>query len=399
MHRENTLNMRTFGCFSLTYNDASLLKPSRKSDSQFHLLMQILLHRKEEGISREELEAVLFQNRELNNSAHTLQSVLYNARKRLKESHLPEGEYIIQKNGIYYWNNEIAVAEDAHLFEEGVRKAIALQDMDLLRQTLFLYQGDFLPEANEHSWVLKERWRYRRLFSDAVCVLLEDYRLREEYKEIRSLGEYAVSVDPLESWEELIMEALVALGQYEDARELYMKTSELYVKKQEVLPPKRLSKLLDEMGRQIQYPERMVEEVHEELQKDVSGDEGGYESTYPSFVGAYKAIYHIMERSGESACLMLCTIVNSKGNRMDDTPKLAELSERLNNVIRTTIRKGDIYAKLGKTQYILLLCNTTRENCLKIQKRIDDNFVINRQRIRVQYKVKDIFAKEENTER
>ena len=45
----------------------------------------------------------------------------------------------------------------------------------------------------------------------------------------------------------------------------------------------------------------------------------------------------------------------------------------------------------GKGQFLALLVNTTRENCGVVQKRINDRFVIGRQRSRIEYYVSSVF--------
>ena len=70
---------------------------------------------------------------------------------------------------------------------------------------------------------------------------------------------------------------------------------------------------------------------------------------------------------------------------------LDELSKRMGDAIRHTIRRGDALTQYGKGQYLVLLINTTRENCAIIQKRINDRFIIGRQRSAIQYYVKSMF--------
>ena len=62
----------------------------------------------------------------------------------------------------------------------------------------------------------------------------------------------------------------------------------------------------------------------------------------------------------------------------------AELSDR-------TVRRGDALTQYGKGQYLVLLVNTTRENCVVIQKRINDRFIIGRQRSAIRYYVNSVF--------
>ena len=95
------------------------------------------------------------------------------------------------------------------------------------------------------------------------------------------------------------------------------------------------------------------------------------------------------------AYLMLCTIVDTKGNAMVKGSNLEELSERLGNAIQSTIRRSDIMNKYSKGQYLVLLMNTTIENTQIIQKRINDKFILNRQQIRVKYYVSPVWKQED----
>ena len=75
--------------------------------------------------------------------------------------------------------------------------------------------------------------------------------------------------------------------------------------------------------------------------------------------------------------------------------KLEELSERLGECIRKAVRRSDVISRYGRGQYLVLLVNTTREDCEVVQKRITRKFLVNRQRIRVQYHVSSVDQKRE----
>ena len=110
----------------------------------------------------------------------------------------------------------------------------------------------------------------------------------------------------------------------------------------------------------------------------------------PAFLEIYRTIERAMERSGEFIFLMLCTIVDGKGNPMKEGPKLTELSERLEEALIRSVRHSDTITKYGSGQYLILLFNTTRGNCGIIQKRINDNFLIGRQRTGIDYSVSSV---------
>jgi GGDEF domain-containing protein len=88
---------------------------------------------------------------------------------------------------------------------------------------------------------------------------------------------------------------------------------------------------------------------------------------------------------------MLCTVVDGKGNPMRDNEASRELVNRMGDAVRHSIRRGDAMCRYGKGQYLALLVNTTRENCAVVQKRINDRFIIGRQRSRIQYYVNSMF--------
>ncbi len=103
-------------------------------------------------------------------------------------------------------------------------------------------------------------------------------------------------------------------------------------------------------------------------------------------------VTRMLERGGQSVYLMLCMVVDSKGNPMRDGQMLEELAGRLEEAIRDSVRHSDAISRYGKGQYLVLLMNTTRESCGVIQKRINCRFLIGRQRTGIQYYVNSVIC-------
>ena len=61
-----------------------------------------------------------------------------------------------------------------------------------------------------------------------------------------------------------------------------------------------------------------------------------------------------------------------------------------------SVRHTDTVTKYGQGQYLILLINTTEENCQIIEKRINDNFLTSRQRTGVDYAVRGLIVQKEN---
>lgn len=104
-------------------------------------------------------------------------------------------------------------------------------------------------------------------------------------------------------------------------------------------------------------------------------------------------INRMMERGGQSVYLMLCTLVDGKGNPMKEGRRLEELSKRLREAIVCSVRHGDIINQYGNGQFLVLLINTTRENCSIVERRINQRFMAEGQRTGVQYHVNSVICK------
>lgn len=399
---DNTIHVNMLGSFSMTYNGVPLTAKSRTSESQFNYLMQLLLHVGSEGTDRNEMEMTLFRNKDLTNVHHAMQSVIYNTKKKLRELGLPDVNYIEQKGGKYYWTPEIPVIEDARVFEDLYRQAETETDknkkLELYMDAIHHYSGEFLEPLAGVVWAAREARRYRGIFTECVEKAAQLLREKEEYPKLENLGIYAANIMPLADWEVLSMEAIVSMGRYDDAIQLYEDTVDLYLAEQGLRPSDRMLELLNKLGSQIDHQYEVLDEIQLHLTEEDPFKPGGYLCSYPVFMGIYQVVGRMMERNGQSVFLMLCTIVDSKGNPMRDGPMLDELTERLQKAIIASIRRTDVINRYGKGQYLVLLANTTMENCKVVQKRINQQFIIGRQRTGVHYHVNSIIISHEKNE-
>lgn len=398
--KENTLYVRMLGGFSVQWNGKLVAGGSKANGSQFAYLLQILIHSRDRGVSRDKLEELLFEDRDMSNIHHALQSVIYNAKKKLEQSGLPPVNYIEQRKGVFFWTKEIPLVEDAACFEELYRKAESAEDENeriaLYMEACHWYTGEFLPMQAAVIWAAHEARRYREMFCDCVEKAAQLLRLRQDFFQMEELGVYAAMVDPLADWEPITMEALASMGRYEEARKLYEDTVDYYFNEQGLRPSKKLMAQFEKLGDEMMHRFAVLDQIQGDLSgRDDSGP-GGYTCSYPVFQGIYRMVERMLERGGQSVYLMLCTVVDGKGNPLREGPVLDELSKRMGDAIRHSIRRGDALTQYGKGQYLVLLVNTTRENCVVIQKRINDHFIIGRQRSSIQYYVNSMFWESEH---
>lgn len=391
----DVLYVRTFGGFSVQWNGQLIAGGSKANGSQFAYLLQIMIHNRDKGVTRDRLEELLFEDREMSNIHHALQSVIYNAKKRLEQAGLPQVNYFEQRKGVFFWTSEIPLVEDASCFEDLCRQAQSAEDENeriaLYMEACHWYSGEFLPMQASVIWAVHEARRYREMFCACVEKAAELLRLRQDFFQMEELGVYAAKVDPLADWEPITMEALASMGRYEEARKLYEDTVDYYFNEQGLRPSKKLMAQFERLGEEMMHRYAVLDQIQSDLSGRNDDSQGGYFCSYPVFQGIYRMIERMLERGGQSVYLMLCTVVDGKGNPMRSGPLLEELSKRMGDAIQRTIRRGDAMTQYGKGQYLVLLVNTTRENCVVIQKRINDRFIIGRQRSAIQYYVNSVF--------
>ena len=136
--KKDVLTVKMFGQFSMLYNGESLLG-RRTGESQFISLMQLLLHNRKNGISRETAEEVLFGNGDVENPHHALSSVVYNAKKRLEKAELPNCTDIVAEIGMLYWTDKQPFESDTEIFIQMYKKYHAYSNQMLYQRSLKFY--------------------------------------------------------------------------------------------------------------------------------------------------------------------------------------------------------------------------------------------------------------------
>ena len=181
---QDVLHVSMFGNFQMLYNGENLAG-KKSGETQFTILMQGVLHNRISGINREELENIVFAGRDVENIHHALQSVIYNAKKKLKSCGLPQANYIQLRKGKFFWTSEIPVKEDAHEFEDLISQALAEEVADkrfhLFMRAIFIYNGEFLNNASASIWIASEANRYYTLFCQAMEEVASYIRKKEDF--------------------------------------------------------------------------------------------------------------------------------------------------------------------------------------------------------------------------
>jgi DNA-binding SARP family transcriptional activator len=358
-------------------------------------LLQILLHHHEQGVERHRLQELLFEDSNSDDVHHLLRSVIYNTKKRLKSEGLPDTNYIVFRDGAYYWTDEIPVYEDAEEFERLCREAATETDsdarLDKSLQACRIYTGEFLPQQTSLVWVAREDRRYKIMFKNIVDLTADELRARRRYTEMEELGRHASMNCPLNDMEALTMEALTSMGRYRDAQKYYDETANYYQKELGVNASFAVMSKLEEIADRFVQPRNMPQMITRQLfEEEEDTSMGGYFCTYPVFKGISRMVKRNKNRTDGTYYLMICTLNEAAPGKIKDDKTMDKIYARMEKALGSSVRKGDAICRYGKGQYIILLMNIDRISCDVVRDRINTKFGLRYKGCTIDYHVEPL---------
>lgn len=375
---ETVLHVNMLGGFSVLYGDKPLALV-RRSVSKSVQMLQILWNAMGEGVPRGQMLEMLYRWDEELDRGNSLVVMASRLRKKLVEIGLPDDNYIEVSGGVYRWGGSLSVEVDVCRFREAAQAALTQKDsregLDDLMAACGLYRGEFLPMLSSEEWVVRESLRCQQLYFSclrAACTLLEE---QYELETMLELCTAAAEIYPCEEeWQLRRIKCLMSLGRTKEAVEVHRAASEAIYETLGVRPSQEMVECIRSMGRQMETPTVMVlPDILENLRED--GKTGGaYCCSYPGFVDSYRICRRIIERTGQSVYLMLCTLTDPRGEPVASEERLSAASEALGEAIRSTLRRGDVYCRYNASGYLIMLQSINRENCALVEERLDQRF-------------------------
>ena len=370
------LKVQMFGGFTMEYMGKPIAF-ERNTMTKTNQLMQIMLQAGEKGVAREKLLNDLFGREKVTNPSNSLRATVFRLRKLLAAAGLPEDDYIIIKNGVYHWTKSIPTELDTVAFDQVFEAAQNEEDsekrFELLKQACEIYRGEFLPQLWGEEWAVVLNVRYKNKYSICLEELCQELKQRQQYEELLQTVSKAVAMYPLEEWQIWQIDSLIALGRNKEAIRVYEDTTALFFEKLGIAPSEKMMERMAQLSARFQDKPCMVEDIKESLKED-GKQEGAYYCSYPSFAETYRFIKRMVERTGQSAYLLLCTITDGKGYPLEGGERLEAFSEELDYAIRSSLRRGDLYTKYSANQYLMLLLGIKQEDCSVVIRRINGRF-------------------------
>ena len=372
---EQKLEVRMLGGFSVQYAGKELVIDRNFVSKTTQLLQLFLLHT-QDGMSKASLIDALYGREEVENKNGSLNNTIFRLRKQLKAAGLPESNYICIQSGMCTWDETIPVWVDVCEFKKLVQmgqEASGEARLEAYRRAVAVYTGEFLANMIGEDWVTVENVQCRDLYAKCVRTLCEDGMMEEQYEEVLRVATAAAGIYPFEDWQLWQIDSLMAMSRYQEAMTVYEKSTQMAFDELGLSPSPEMLRRFRIMGEHVSQTAEVADDIKNRLSEKEKAH-GAYYCTFPSFVDIYHVFTRMMERSGISIYIMLCTLKRKDGIVKWEESRDRAASKKLAASISGSLRKGDFYTRYSYTQYLIMFSEIRLENCKIVSERIKNNF-------------------------
>ena len=369
------LYVKMFGGFSMVWNGKQLTF-TRTSNKKFIQLLQLLFLHYREGIKKTAVLDALYEGAATVVDNKNLNNVVYRLKKQLVQAGFPEEEpFVVLKKGVMRWKSSFAVEVDTVTFIDLAKKvdlASGEERIRALQEAEGAYTGELWPEIANEMWVVEQNQLLASLYEAIVRELGEYLETHRNFSEALRIYQKAAALFPSNEWQLKVIDILLALKRYPEAQRTYQETVKFYCEEMGLPPGEELLGRLREIEEQMIQPTGSFQSIREQV-KDKEC-EGAYYCLFPSFIDSCRIVARMAERSGQSVFLMLLSLDENGGKNTADPERLAFQMEQLKETIRAALRRGDLYTRYSRNQYLIILIGTEHENCQKAFQRIQDEW-------------------------
>lgn len=371
------LEIQMLGEFSLR-SGGSCVSDSNNRTKKIWLLLAYMIYHRMRPVPLSEMVELLWEEEGSANPLNALKTMLHRARATLDPLWENAGrDLILRKENSYAWNPDLPLTLDIDDFErlcrEGSQAGTEMERIRLWQQALALYRGDFLPKLSAETWVIPLATYYHNLYVDTLLELLPLLEGRDRWEECELLCRQAVERDPfIESFYFHWLRALLRLQRQREAVAAYEEMSQLFLVNFSVMPSDELRSLYREALREVNENTVPAGVILEQLREPP--DQGGaLLCEYDVFKTIYHSLARSILRSGDVVHLGLISILPQREGELSRR-SLDRVVDNLRELIRTTLRRGDVAARCSVSQFIIMLPQANFENSRMVCDRLIRTF-------------------------
>jgi len=371
------LKVKTFGGFDIFFGNHALSDKIIRRGKAW-ITLKFLIANYKRSVSTEELIDMLWGDSDsCDDPLNSLKNIVYRLRKTLAEYN-KDIQYIGFSQGMYSWNPSVKCEIDAAEFEILLNKARddstdIEERIELYKETLSLYGGEFLRGEGNEIWLINFTNYYRRLYLNAINELAAIYEQQVAFEEIALLYDEAIKIEPYEeAFYTQQIRILINIGDYILAKRQYQNIEKLLRRDFGAQPSPELRNLYLEIG-------KTADSNHINLTQIKTTLDNNLDNKSAIFCGpeTFKRIYcydkHLDERIQFPVILGLVSVQFGDENFMDSNESRT-IMKTLRQIMVRTLRQCDIICQYSTNQFVLMLTAADVENKMSALNRIQRLF-------------------------
>ncbi len=392
--KKDTVKVTLFGSFSLTNGTAVLREEDIHANRMVQLLAYLIIHRNAPVMGRRLNEEFWAGNSR--NPESALKNLMYRLRSRLKE--LGIEEYICTQPGGYQWNPEIPVETDYEQFEKinnDIKKLTDDSEIEkLCREAIDSYHGNISARLSGEEWMRPQILKYQMMYLEAAKMLGNIYERESRWGELEMLCQkvavYESLDEDIQCW---LVRSLQKQQKYDQALLQYEKAKRQFYENFGIKTPEKLQKIFQNVvtdsGIQTEDIAGIMEEASEKKEP-----QGAFFCDYQIFRQIYRLEMRRIGRIGISEYILLLTVCRLGklwyGAATDSG--LVEAAGVLEQVLKETLRIGDVVTRSGPAQYVILLTACSYEAGIAVTERIRRNFLkkLKHRKLELKYELEEL---------
>lgn len=386
--------VQPFGNFTMKFNEDIINFKHIKSKKVLTLIKFLIFNRNQTYTNEDMYEQLCSESE---NPSSALKNLVYRAKNLLLDTSLPCKQYIVLKDGVYRWNNEIEVVLLSDEFEKNILNANRngcedREKIECYEKAVDIYKDYFLPDIQYEKWVIPIARYYHSMYISCVNNLCKLYINSQQYKKVITVCRKVLKIDHLQ--EDAYYNILISymqLNKNQEAYDLYNTTEKLFYDELGVPLSSETRELYKQIMEQLTNEERNIEAIQKDLLKDES-EGGAYICNYEIFKNIYKVYTRAIKRTNEDICIMLATLINADGT-IPEKDVIIKKMKVMESVLSRQLRMGDVVSRYSGTQFVVMIPNLSPVNGEKIIIRISDAYKKKSKDTTVEFRFKTAFIK------
>ena len=375
---DRQIEIKMLGRFAILVDGADIASQLSKSKKGLALLQYLIL---QEGASvpNQQLYEVLWPSESSSNPESALKTLISRMRVILSKYSEKLSRCIVTERGSYRFNTALDIDVDLYEFKRiqsvlSAKRSVEEEDLPMYEMAVALFTGDLLSDGNgQESWASSLHIELHREYLKLVYRYLNELEHQERYEEITYVCRKALEIDSFDEKLHIsLMNAMLKRGSINEALMQHRHATEIYYKYLGMQPTEGIQEFYKKIISADKSLEESLSYICDEL-KSTSKNVGAFMCEYAIFKEIYNLQVRNLERVDMRVYVMLVMLRSVDGKPIEPI-KLNNMMTGLQEIMRTSLRKGDVVSQFSASQFALLLPMQAKENGALVIERIKKGF-------------------------